>query len=140
MPGIRVVQTKAEVEASEEARRRQLAQQRQQRQANPQGPYGRPANPQGPYGRPANPQGPYGRPANPQGPYGRPANPQGPYGRPANPQGPYGRPAARSRVPMAVRPRRGSSVPRPAARPVPSRAADALAATRAARAAVLAAA
>ena len=93
VPGIRVVQTKAEVEASEEARRRQLAQQRQQRQANPQGPYGRPANPQGPYGRPANPQGPYGRPANPQGPYGRPANPQGPYGRPANPQGPYGRPA-----------------------------------------------
>ena len=93
VPGIRVVQTKAEVEASEEARRRQLAQQRQQRQANPQGPYGRPANPQGPYGRPANPQGPYGRPANPQGPYGRPANPQGPYGRPANPQGSYGRPA-----------------------------------------------
>ena len=75
VPGIRVVQTKAEVEASEEARRRQLAQQRQQRQANPQGPYGRPANPQGPYGRPANPQGPYGRPANPQGPYGRPAAP-----------------------------------------------------------------
>ena len=31
VPGIRVVQTKAEVEASEEARRRQLAQQRQQR-------------------------------------------------------------------------------------------------------------
>ena len=75
VPGIRVVQTKAEVEASEEARRRQLAQQRQQRQANPQGPYGRPANPQGPYGRPANPQGPYGRPANASGPYGRPAAP-----------------------------------------------------------------
>ena len=96
VPGIRVVQTKAEVEASEEARRRQLAQQRQQRQAQPQphaGAYGRPANPQGPYGRPVNPQGPYGRPANPQGPYGRPVNPQGPYGRPANPQGPYGRPA-----------------------------------------------
>ena len=65
IPGIRVVQTKAEVEASEEARRRQLAQQRQQRQANPQGPYGRPANAQGPYGRPANPSGPYGRPAAP---------------------------------------------------------------------------
>ena len=81
VPGIRVVQTKAEVEASEEARRRQLAQQRQQRQANPQGPYGRPANPQGPYGRPANPQGPYGRPANPQGQpggYGRPAPGQRP--------------------------------------------------------------
>ena len=86
VPGIRVVQTKAEVEASEEARRRQLAQQRQQRQANPQGPYGRPANPQGPYGRPANPQGPYGRPANPQGSYGRPAGAQqGSYGRPAAP-------------------------------------------------------
>ena len=66
VPGIRVVQTKAEVEASEEARRRQLAQQRQQRQANPQGPYGRPANPQGPYGRPAGAQqGSYGRPAAP---------------------------------------------------------------------------
>ena len=76
VPGIRVVQTKAEVEASEEARRRQLAQQRQQRPANPQGPYGRPANPQGPYGRPANPQGPYGRPAGAQqGSYGRPAAP-----------------------------------------------------------------
>ena len=93
VPGIRVVQTKAEVEASEEARRRQLAQQRQQRPVNQSGPYGRPANPNGPYGRPANPNGPYGRPANPNGPYGRPANPSGPYGRPANPQGPYGRPA-----------------------------------------------
>ncbi len=124
VPGIRVVQTKAEVEASEEARRRQLAQQRQQRQAQPQphaGPYGRPANPQGPYGRPANPQGPYGRPANPQGPYGRPANPQGqgaygrpaaaqgPYGRPANPQGGYGRPAAPGQrpAPGGARPQQG---------------------------------
>ena len=118
VPGIRVVQTKAEVEASEEARRRQLAQQRQQRQANPQGPYGRPANPQGPYGRPANPQGPYGRPANSQGPYGRPANPQGPYGRPANPQGPYGRPAnasgpyGRPAAPGQQRPAPGGA-PRP---------------------------
>ena len=118
VPGIRVVQTKAEVEASEEARRRQLAQQRQQRQANPQGPYGRPANPSGPYGRPANPSGPYGRPANPQGPYGRPANPQGPYGRPANPSGPYGRPAGqqgaygRPATPGQQRPAPGGA-PRP---------------------------
>ncbi len=99
VPGIRVVQTKAEVEASEEARRRQLAQQRQQRQANPQGPYGRPANPSGPYGRPANPSGPYGRPANPQGPYGRPANPQGPYGPvPPIPAVPMAVPRAAGRV------------------------------------------
>ena len=113
VPGIRVVRTKAEVEASEEERRRQLAQQRQQRAANPQGPYGRPANPQGPYGRPANPQGPYGRPANPQGPYGRPANPQGPYGRPANPQGPYGRPANPQGQPG------GYGRPAPGQRPAP---------------------
>ena len=43
-------------------------------------------------------------------------------------------------APMAVPPRPDSSVPRPAARPVPSRAARALAATQAVRAAVLAAA
>ena len=97
VPGIRVVQTKAEVEASEEARRRQLAQQRQQRQANPQGPYGRPANPQGPYGRPANPQGPYGRPANSQGPYGRPANPQRPLWPSCQPAGPLWPPRQRQR-------------------------------------------
>ena len=110
VPGIRVVQTKAEVEASEEARRRQLQQQRQQRQANPQ---------QGAYGRPAGQSGPYGRPANPQGPYGRPANPQGPYGRPANPQGPYGRPAQSAQPGAAPRPA-GGGFNRPA-RPAPGR-------------------
>ena len=119
VPGIRVVQTKAEVEASEEARRRQLQQQRQQRQANPQqGAYGRPAGQSGPYGRPANPAGPYGRPANQSGPYGRPANPSGPYGRPANPAGPYGRPAGqqgtygRPAAPGQQRPAPGGA-PRP---------------------------
>ena len=119
VPGIRVVQTKAEVEASEEARRRQLQQQRQQRQANPQqGAYGRPAGQSGPYGRPANPAGPYGRPANQSGPYGRPAGPSGPYGRPANPAGPYGRPAGqqgtygRPAAPGQQRPAPGGA-PRP---------------------------
>ena len=122
VPGIRVVQTKAEVEASEEARRRQLAQQRQQRQANPQGSYGRPANPAGPYGRPANPQGPYGRPANPQGSYGRPANPAGPYGRPANPQGPYGRPANPQQGPYGRPATPGQQRPAPGGAPRPQQA------------------
>jgi len=95
---IRVVRTKAEVEASEEQRRR--AQQQQNRQPRPQ--QGVPQQP-AQFARPAAQPGQFGRPAVPgQGPYGRPVNPpqpgQGPYGRPVNPpqpgQGSFGRPFA----------------------------------------------
>ena len=111
VPGIRVVQTKAEVEANEEERRRQFAQQRQQRQAQQPGTYGRPApGAQQPrYGRPAPAQpGTYGRPAQP-GTYGRPAQP-GTYGRPA--PGGGARPAPGSPRPQQGGGRFGAPAPR----------------------------